>query len=109
MHQNLPPEARRTPEAAARYHQDAPAPATRIFIPKLNQRLNFGGQLWRIAEVKSRGRWKAVYEGEDEPRFKPETGMALNFQEPGILQEIYQAKGRKFWAKPWHIKPAGKN
>lgn len=108
MYENqLPPEFRRKPEAQKRYYpNEIPSPTVRKFIPKVGQAINLAGQVWKIMEVKTRGRWKAAFK-EDGPKFKPEVGMALNFGEPGVLQEIYQAGRRKFWAKPYHVAVRG--
>jgi len=99
-----PPHLRRKPEAAKRY----PDAALKVFRPAVGMQLNLGGQVWKITEVKSRGRWKAAFKGE-RPRFRPETGVGLNFNEPGTIQEIYRAKKRSFWAKPLRVKGAGGN
>lgn len=75
-------------------------PRPQLFKPYLGAVVNLAGQVWRIVHIKSRGRWKAEFSGQD-PKFKPEVGMGLDFREPGpILQIIYQAKRRRFWAKP---------
>lgn len=102
---SLPPELRRKPEAQKRYPNQIPRDSR--FIPKVGHALNLEGQVWKIMEVKSRGRWKAAFKGKQTPKFKPEVGLGLNFGEPGILQEVYSAGRRKFWAKPFFVKGKG--
>ena len=101
----VPPHLRRKPEAQKRY--PSPPPPIKRFIPIVGMELRLDNQIWTVAEVKTRGRWKASYAGEEDPAFKPETGQGLNFNEPGRIQEIYQAKKRSFWAKPLIIKGRG--
>jgi hypothetical protein len=66
--------------------------------------LRLADQVWTVSKVKSRGRWKGTFIGDEDPVFKPITGQGLNFNEPGRLQEIYQSKTKSFWAKPFIIK-----
>ena len=83
-------------------------PTAPKFTPRVGTMLNLAGQVWQITQIKTRGRWQAAFKGTD-PSFKPETGTGLNFGEPGVVQLIYQAKRRRFWAKPYHVRGSAGN